>query len=98
MLADLLTQNHLEGSALLLVRNNNDIDDIWIRLKEVFGDVRTLLCNKISELNDIDQLAKQREPVKLVESLSKLINLMKDLMQLAKRHDIETKLLSLRWY
>ena len=92
MLPDVLINKHLEGSALLLVKSNDNIDDIWVRLKEVFGDIKTLLSNKLAELNNIDQLSRQREPVKVVESLSKLIHLMKDLIQLAKRHCIEKKL------
>ena len=92
MLPDVLINKHLEGSAQLLVKSNNDIDDIWIRLKEVFGDIKTLLSNKLAELNNIDQLSRQREPVKIVDALSKLIHLMKDLLQLSKRHSIENKL------
>ena len=92
MLPDVLINKHLEGAAQLLVKSNKDIDDIWVRLKEVYGDIKTLLANKLSELNNIEQLSRQREPAKIVDALSKLIHLMKDLLQLAKRHNIENKL------
>ena len=92
MLPDVLINRHLEGPAQLLVKSNDDIDDIWRRLKDVYGDIKTLLLNKLAELDDIGQISKQREPAKVVDALSKLVHLMKDLVQLAKRHKIENKL------
>ena len=47
---DVLINKHLEGAAQLLVKSNKDIDDIWVRLKEVYGDIKTLLANKLSKL------------------------------------------------
>ena len=92
MLPDVLINRYLEGPAQLLVKGNDDIDDIWIRLKEVFGDINILLSNKLAEFKNMDQLSKLREPVKMVEALSRVIYHMKDLMRLAKRHDIENEL------
>ena len=91
-LPDLLKNNHLGESALLLVRDVNDIDDLWIRLKEAYGDTKHLLKQKLSELSGVENVSKSRDPSKAIDALNQVINLMKNLMQLAKRHDIENHL------
>ena len=88
---DLLKNNHLENQALALVKNVTNIDEIWDRLKDAFGDSKTLLVNKLSELNNCDA-ARSKDPVKIVNSLSKITNLMRDLMQLSSDHNIENEL------
>ena len=92
MIPELLKNNFLEGPALTLVKNLDDVDDIWDRLKAAFGDSKVMLDNKLSQLNNIDGLWKHKNPSKVVEGLSKLTNTMRDLMTLAERHRIENKL------
>jgi len=89
--ADLLKNNHLEKDALMLVKNVTDIKDIWDRLKEAYGDTKTLLTNKISDLNNCE-VVKSRDPTKIVASISKIANLMRDLMKLSSDHHIENEL------
>ena len=98
-LADLLKNNYLESSAQLLVKDVSDIADIWKRLKEAYGDHQMLLMKKLDEFNNFESLSKPTPaqqnknkgsgPAKTVELLSKVINLMKDLVGLAERHSIE---------
>ncbi|XP_066931129.1 uncharacterized protein [Clytia hemisphaerica] len=88
--SDLLKNNHLGKHALELVKNVTDIQDIWTRLKDAFGDRRLLLSNKLSKLNSID--LKHKDSIKITESLSKVINVMRDLMHLASDHNIENEL------
>ena len=92
MLSDLLKNNFLEDPALSLVKSVNDIAEIWIRLKQAYGDSKIMLSKKLAEINNIDVLWKVKTPAKIVEGLSKVINLMKDLMELSKFHNIENKL------
>ena len=92
LLPDLLKNNFLEGPALSLVKNVTDIDDIWKRLKDAYGDCKIMLSKKLSEFSSIGDIFKQRDPSKTVEGLSKIINLMYDLIQLVKRHNIENNL------
>ena len=42
-----LKNNHLEGAALALVKNVDDIDDIWYRLKAAYGDPKLMLKKKL---------------------------------------------------
>ena len=92
LLPDLLKNNFLDEPALSLVKNVTDVDEIWQRLKDAYGDCKIMLSKKLSEFNTIGETWKQSDPSKVVESLSKIINLMKDLLQLVKRHDIENNL------
>ena len=46
MMADVLKNNLLEGTALSLVRSITDIDEIWERLKKSYGDPKLLLKKK----------------------------------------------------
>ena len=43
MMSDVLKNNHLEGSALSLVRSVDDIDEIWQRLKSAYGNPKLIL-------------------------------------------------------
>ena len=70
-----------------------DVDEIWKRLKEAYGDCKILLSNKISELDKVAQLSpKSNDPETVLEGLSNIIHLMKDLMKLAEEHNIEERL------
>ena len=88
-LADLLKNNYLEGPAKVLVRDVTDVDEIWSKLKNSYGDQKLLLSKKLQEVNQVEISAKNRDSV---EVLSKIVNLVKDLMRLAKRHSIENNL------
>ena len=92
LLPDLLKNNYLEDQALSLVKNVEDIDEIWKRLKTAFGDANLMLSNKLTALNDMEVLWKLRNPSKIADGLSKIINLIKDVIKLSKEHGIEQKL------
>ncbi|XP_057310601.1 uncharacterized protein LOC130648563 [Hydractinia symbiolongicarpus] len=90
VLPDLLKNNFLEHPALTLVRNVTNINEIWRRLKDAYGDQKTLLSKKLAELNKTE--LKHKDPEKVVEGLSHIVNIMKDLIHLAKCHRIENEL------
>ena len=50
LLPDYLKNNYLEGPALSIVKEINDLDKIWMQLKESFGCVMLLLQNKLGEV------------------------------------------------
>ena len=62
---------------------------IWRRLKTAYGDTQMLLNKKLNQISKCESLSKTRDPEKLICELSKLINIMKDLLGLAKQHKIE---------
>ena len=94
MMPDLLKNNLSEGSALSLLKSMTDIEDIWKRLKGAYGDPKFLLKRELSQIGNISQLWKIRDQQKLVDALTKIINLMRELYQLAEQHNIKSRLCS----
>ena len=91
---DLLKNNLLEESALMLVKSMTDIEDIWKRLKGAYGDPKLVLKKKLSQTGNISQLWKIRDQEKLVDALSKIMNMMRELYQLVEQHNIKSKIYS----
>ena len=92
MLPEILRNNYLEDPALSLVKNIQNIDEIWKRLRKTYGDTKIMLSKKLTELENLETIWKITSPVKITESLTKTIKTIKDLMQLSHRHDIAPKL------
>lgn len=92
LLPDLLKNNFLEGAALTLVKSIEEIDEIWKRLHDAFGNCKIMLTKKLSVFNSMEGLWKHKNPSKVAEELAKLINCMYDVIRLAKRHNIENNL------
>ena len=90
LLPDLLKNNFLENPALLMVKDIDDINEIWARLKDAYGDCKLMLKKKLNELNNID--VKQKDLSKVADALTRIINLMKDLVSLSKQHSIQNHL------
>ena len=56
VLAYYLKKNYLTSSAYTLVANLDEIDDIWEKLINVFGNTQLLLQNKICSLEKFSNL------------------------------------------
>ena len=87
----------LEGGELSLVLQVQEIDKIWARLKAAYGNPwnpTLLLKKKVTEISRVHQLWKLKDPDKLVEALSRIINTVKYLQRLASEHGIESRLYS----
>ena len=50
LLPDLLKNNYLSEPALTLVKSIENIDIIWERLKEAYGDAKIILSQKLKKL------------------------------------------------
>ena len=92
LLPDYLKNNYIEGDALSLVKGIDNLDDIWKRLKEAYGDIELLLENKLHEIVKMGEIWKIREREKSVCALSLLIFVMLELRTLAEKHNIENEL------
>ena len=68
--------------AFSVVKNIDDISEIWTRLKATYGDKKMLLSKKIACLDKKESLSKTKEPKKIVAGLCKLTNTIRDLMSL----------------
>ena len=89
LLSDYLKHNYLEGQALQLVKEIDDLSKIWDRLKSAYGNVSTLLSNKLESLEKTTPLWKVKGDEKVVESIIKLKNVMMELSSLAEKHSVD---------
>ena len=89
---DSLKTKYLTGSALVLVERCKTIDEIWKTLFEAYGNVKLLLQNKISKLDDVECLEKIKGDEKIGVAVAKVINMMTELSDLASKHNLENKL------
>ena len=92
LMPELLKNNYLEGSALEFVKRHEDIDEIWKSLKLSFGDPRMMMMKKVQELEAVPALWRVKDSEKAKDSLSKVVNLIDELMKLAVDHKIEDNL------
>ena len=90
--ADKLKKNYLAGPALVLVDKIDNIDEIWKKLIEAYGNVKLLLQTKMNDLDKLGDLDLVEGDEKLSNALSKLINVMTELSTLAEKHKLEYKL------
>ena len=69
-----------------------DISEVWYQPKLAYGDPKSMLKKKLCEISKVTALWKIKKPEKLIEVLSRIINLMKDLTTLAVKRNIENHL------
>ena len=89
---DILKNNYLSGAALTLVEQSEDIDEVWKKLTDAYGNMKLLLQNKVSDLTCLENLDRFSDDEKLGLALAKIINAMTELTNLAKKYDLEYKL------
>ncbi len=89
LLSEHLKLKYLEGQALQTVKEMDDIKLIWERLEDSFGHVPTLLNQKLEDLEKSTPLEKIQKDHKIIETLLRIQNLMKELSKLARDHGLE---------
>jgi len=92
LLPDLLINNYLKEPALSLVKSMKDINAIWERLKFSYGDVKMMLIKKLNQISNMDSLSSTKDQEAIALSLSKLVTLLKEIINLAEQHKIEPNL------
>ena len=86
----MLDLNHLsEGSALLLVKSMTGIEDIWKLMK-----IQNCYWRKIHQRLGIQSTMENNGPKTKDGCFKKVINIMRDLYQLAEQHNIKSRLYS----
>ena len=89
--ATFLKNNALKGPAHSLVAKIDDIDIIWEKLTDSYGDTRTLLQNKLGTLKKFC-LIKIKDDEKIAWTINKLLNVMNELQKLAEDYDLKEDL------
>ena len=83
-----LKNNHLEGNAKDCVGSLDDMERIWARLKDNFGNTEQLLLYHFSKINKIGHLSKQKSLSSKKFYVQNLINAMQDVKNLAVEHNL----------
>jgi len=92
LLSDLLLNNYVCDPALSLVKGLQDIDEIWRRLRQAYGDTKIMFTKKLNQISKLEPMSRTRDPEKVIFILSKLINSIRDLVRIATDHKIENRL------
>ena len=92
MLADCLKRKYLSGPAFNLVSKFEDIDEIWQKLIEVYGNSTLMFQNKVSSLEKFSHFEKLKDDEKIASNLNNLLNVMSDLVKLSEKFDLEAEL------
>ena len=66
-----------------------DIDKIWHQLQFAYGNMKHLLTKKLKKLNSMDNISRIKGADNIAFALTKILNLVKDLIQLAETHNIK---------
>ena len=92
LLVEWLVNNHLEGRAKESIGSLDKLEDIWIRLKDNFGNVDQLLTHHIHKLTQLGSMQKIRSLDQKMFYVQNLVNVMKDTYDLAVEHDLTNDL------
>ena len=74
------------------------VNELWKRLIATYGDLKIMLHRKMATLKNLTSLWKTSNPELISNSLIRIINLTKDLMRFANKHNIKKKALQWRWF
>ena len=89
---DWLKNNHLEGKARECVGALEDLEMIWNRLKDNFGNTEQLLLYHFDKINNIGHMSQQKSLTAKKFYMQNLINAMQDVKQLATDHQLLNEL------
>ena len=67
------------------------VNELWKRLIATYGDLKIMLHRKMATLKNLTSLWKTSNPELISNSLIRIINLTKDLMRFANKHNIKKK-------
>ena len=88
-MVNLLKNNHLKGSAKDSVGSLEDIDNIWKRLKDNFGNTEQMLLHHFGKMNKLGPMHKQKSYTNKKHYIQSLVNAMQDAIDVAVEHGLE---------
>ena len=68
------------------------VNELWKRLIVTYSDLKIMLHKKMATLKNLTSLWKTSNPEMISNGLIRIINLTKDLMRFANKHNIKKKL------
>ena len=88
LLVEIITSNHLEGKARECVGSLEDIEEIWQRLKDNFGNTELMLQHHFKKLSQLGLMKTQKSFDSKKLYVQSLVNVMQDVLDLATEHDL----------
>ena len=92
LMVEFLKNNHLTGKAKQCVGSLEDVDNIWKRLKDNFGNTEQMLLHHFSTITKMGSMSKRKSYTDKKHYLQALINSLQDALDLATEHDLTGEL------
>ena len=86
LLVEWLVNNHLEARAKDCVGSLKNLDEIWTRLQNSFGNVEQLLTHQFKKISQLGLMNKQKTFDQKMHFTQRLVNIMQDVYDLAVEH------------
>ena len=87
-----ILKSYLKKEAYESVKELDEADDIWKRLKANFGDPNIMLRRKMTKIYEIANFGSRKSASEVKDALVSLINCLTDVMRLVEEHNIQVKL------
>ena len=88
LMVEWLKNNHLDGKAKESVGSLEDMDNIWKRLKDNFGNTEGLLLYHFGRINKLGPMRNRKSYTSKKHYVQVLINTMQDVIDLATEHEL----------
>ena len=79
-----ILESYLIKDALESAKEIKEAEDIWVCLKDNFGDPNVMLKQKMKRIHEAAQFANKKVPKEMKDSLISLVNNVTDILQLVK--------------
>ena len=83
-----LKNNHLEGRAKDSVGSLDDLDNIWVRLENNFGNTTEMLMHHFQLINKMGHMSRRKTFTQKKHYLQALVNSMQDAIDVATEHGL----------
>ena len=87
-----ILKSYLKKEAYESVKELDEADDIWKRLKTNFGDPNIMLRRKMTKIYEIASIGTRKSATEVKDALVSLINCLTDVTRLVEEHKIQVKL------
>ena len=88
----MVKNNHLSGKAKECVGSLTDMDNIWKRLKDNFGNTEQMLLHHFGKINKMGPMNRRKSYTDKKHYVQTLVNSMQDAIDLATEHDLTGEL------
>ena len=92
LMVEFLKNNHLSGKAKQCVGSLDDMDNIWKRLQDNFGNTEQMLLYHFGAINKMGPMNKRKSYTEKKHYLQALINSLQDSIDLATQHNLTGEL------